>query len=157
MIYLKQLFEVPQFIDESELNESTNSITPLSTWTTVNRVKTLSRTDDHTGIEEFRLRKSVAAGYQFEYQYLPGGPDPTRNWKFTDCDNGAVVHLNEGTYKIKSVSSSARVTSDTNIRQEFSGVVNVGIYTVVLGQTIRISIADNDFSGTINYSISLVQ
>ncbi|MBU5678241.1 hypothetical protein KQI88_17675 [Alkaliphilus sp. MSJ-5] len=147
-------FEIPSSV---ALDESIDLIAPLSTWKTAGGVKTLSRTDDHMGEKDFRLKKAVSASYEFEYQPLPGEPDPTRNWRFTGVDDAGVVHLNPGAYQVKKISSSAKVLSDTGIRQEFSGVVNVGFYTVIGGVNIRVPIADNDFSGSVSYSISQVQ
>lgn len=145
------------FLPTSE-DYSNSIISPQYTgWSTYNRVKSLSRTSEHPLSADFKLQYSVSAGYQFEARRVPGEPSETRNWKFTDVSDGGVVHLNPGSYEIKSISSSATLLSSTTIEQVYNGVVNVGFYTNVSGITVRVPIGDKDFSGLVRYSISEVK
>ncbi|SKC90910.1 hypothetical protein [Maledivibacter halophilus] len=152
-------FEEKVYIQMPESSHSNRFINATSNgWVTKTGVDTLSRTGYHLDIEEFKLKKSVSVSYEYEAQYLPGEPDPTRNWKFTDCDEGSVDHLNEGAYIIKSVTSEAEISSSsTSITQTYSGVVDTGIYIGIDGAQIRIPTGENDFSGNVAYIISEVQ
>lgn len=127
----------------------------LSNWETINRVTTLSKTFYSGDTTYFRLRASVAASYQYEYQWLPGEPGLVRNWKFTDADRGEIIHLNDGEYQMKRVSSKTSFTND-EVKQEYEGVVDIGTYVGIGDFSVRISLGQNDFSGMIWYTKSSV-
>lgn len=146
-------------LSPDETNRASNFMTMSSSgWTTINRTTTLSRTSYLGQIQEFQVYAAVAASYQFENCTLPGEGGTKRNFKFISCDNGSLEHLNRGAYELKSYTSNANVASSGSmITQSYQGVYNLGTYVSIKGFPVRIPLTDNNFSGTINYSISEVQ
>ncbi|TCU64431.1 hypothetical protein EV204_1262 [Tissierella praeacuta] len=123
----------------------------LGDWEVFKKVATLSKTFYAGETKYLKLRASVAATYQFESKSINGAPDPIRNWKFTDADDGNIVHLNDGEYQLKKISSKTSLTDDV-IKQEYKGVVDVGHFVGVGKLTVRISLGEQDFSGTLAYT-----